>query len=200
MTEPTGEEPWTELEDDWEELKAAKSPILIVTAKPDDLKSQMELAYQKTAYDLAQYAKRYDNTGTPLTEVLVDITAKAVRTFMGHWYKALRGQNLAGLLELVLEGQDLTPTEMKEFLQALPTSLLQKVVSSAIGSATGTHALVAVEYMMRQRSVRNYRLLKEGSAVVVTFVDPVTLNEVRFTLDETFKGLSELDPDRPATM
>lgn len=193
------DESWSELESDWEDLKKNRTSILLVTNKPGDLKSQMELAYQKTAFDLSQYVKRYDQQQLTV-EILTDLTSKAVRLFMENWYKALREQNLAGLLELVLEGQDLSPSEMKEFLQALPSSLLQKIVSSAIGSASGTHALVAVEYMMRQRSVRDYRLRKEGASVVVSFVDPVTLGEVTFTLDETFKGLSELDPDKPATM
>ncbi len=179
---------WEELEADWKLLQ--KSPIQVVTDRASDLKSQIELAGAKTIFELRQYAQNHLLQDAPLTtDLIAKLVMKAVETFMAKWQEGLRGQNLAGLIEIVLEGQDLTPEEMRGFLGALPDSLLQKILDSGIHSksANGIHALVAIESHLRLRKVSTYKIGKDLGRVYVEFTDPKTLSLVKFFLDEFFK-------------
>jgi hypothetical protein len=177
---------WEDLEGDWRLLQ--RSPIQVVTNRASDLKSQLEVAGEKTVFELRQHFKQYQDA--PLTvDLLSTLVGKAVRVFLAKWQEGLRDQNLAGLIEIVLEGQDLTPEEMRGFLKALPDSLLQKILDSGIHSqsATGVHGLIAIEKHLRQRKVLDYTIGKDLGRVYVEFVDPETNGTVRFSLDEFFK-------------
>jgi len=187
---------WDDFESCWAELRE-KSPIRVVTTKASDLRSQMEIACAQTSFELAQHLKTLQGKSLADPQVLSDLVSKAVVTFMEKWHAALRGQNLAGLIELVLEGQDLTPNEMRGFIQALPESLLNKVVESAIGTATGVHALMALEVHLRARSIRDYTLGKESLRTYVEFHDPGHNAMVRFYLDDLVEGLSQPEKAAP---
>jgi len=178
---------WEDLEADWELLQK-KSPITVVSNKPSDLRSQLELAGAKSLFELKTFAKKFD--GQPFTaEVLAEVMAKTVALFMEKWHEGLRGQNLSGLIEIVLEGQDLSPEEMRGFLGALPDSLLQRILDSGIQSksADGVHGLVAMERHLRARNIRDYRIGKDFGRVYVSFFEPKVGAEVRFFLDEIFE-------------
>lgn len=177
---------WDDIENDWELLKK-KSPITIVSDKPSDLQSQLELAGAKTVFELKTFAKKFENQ-TFTAGVLAELMTKTVALFMEKWQEGLRGQNLSGLIEIVLEGQNLSPDEMRGFLGALPDSLLQRILDSGIQSKSGTgiHGLIAMERHMRARSIRNYAIAKEFGRVYVEFDDPKHGAKVKFFLDEVF--------------
>lgn len=179
----------TDEEDDlkeyWDAIRR-KSPILIVRDQPSKLKDNLELATAKTAWDLAQECR--DLRGQALTpEVIGTIVAKAVRLFAEHWYEQLRGQDLSGLIEIVLEGQDLTPTEMKSFIKALPTDLIEKIARSAVGSGNGVHGLMGIEHARRCGRIADYSIGRDpgsGNRVYVRFRRGD--KDVEFFLDEHF--------------
>lgn len=175
-----------DLQECWEDIRR-KSPILVVRDRPSQLKDSLELVTAKTGWDLAQECA--DLRGKVVTpEILVTVVARAVRLFMAKWYEHLRGQNLAGLIEIVVEGQDLTPSEMKAFLGALPTGLLERIARSAVGSGTGIHGLIGVEHARRTGSLTDYSIGRDpgcGNRVFVRF--PRDGKDVEFFLDEQFE-------------
>ncbi len=130
-----------------------------------------------------------EHQGQDLTaDLLSKLMAKAVSIFMEKWYEGLRGQNLSGLIELVLQGQQLPPDELKGFVQALPSSLLKRIVESAIGATgvygNGLHALMAIELHLRSQNIRQYQLTQMGMRLHIEFHDPKRDAVVKFFLDE----------------
>lgn len=174
-----------ELEDYWD-LVRVKSPIRRVSDKASDIEGQLELACEKAIFDLKQKFDKH--RGAKLTqELLGEMIAQGVRLFMKHWLEGLRSKNVAGLIEIVLEGQkDLSPAEMQAFVRALPQSLLQKVCESGLGTANGVHALIGVEHARRRGEVREYTLGRDGFRLWVKFENTAG-NEVHFFLDEPFE-------------
>jgi len=175
----------------WEDLRSpAKEPdapdaIQVVGGKSPDLTGLLEKTCEKTAQDLAQRFQSHHGE-TMTVKLLADIVTTGVRTFMENWHDGLRRQNLAGLIEFVLEGQSLTPEEMTGFVRALPLSLLQRISESAIGSATGIHGLMAVEYARRRGEVTSYILQSDKDRVVVEFTNRLD-QRASFYLDEEFE-------------
>lgn len=181
----------------WDDLRGSGKPeppdeVLVVGGKGTDLTGMLEKTCEKTARDLAQKFQQHHGQ-TMTVELLAEVVSAGVQAFMENWHDGLREQNLAGLIEFVLEGQSLTPEEMTGFVRALPLSLLGRISESAIGSATGIHGLMAVEYARRQGDVRSYILQAEEGKVTVEFVNRQD-QRVRFSLHEEFKLISD-NPD-----
>jgi hypothetical protein len=173
-----------DLEEYWAILRPP-SEITPVSDRASDLQSQLLLASGKTGFDLASRYKEF--AGQELTpDLMAKMLAEGIQVFMDHWYDSLRKQNISGLLEIILEGQsnNLTPTEMTEFIRALPSSLLDKVVKSALGSATGIHALLALERHRRSGTV-TYSIESVLGSTQVRFTGPGG-QEVSFGLYEAF--------------
>jgi hypothetical protein len=172
-----------DLEDYWEEIRV-RSPIRVITTKGSDLDSQLMIACEKALFDIK--AKFQERAGEKIThELLSEMVTEGIRALMTNWREGLRGQNLAGLIEIVLEGQDLPPAEMLAFVQALPGTLLQRICESAVGTATGIHGLIAVEWHRRQGLVSHMNVEPEGSRVKVAFTDPAGRIS-HFFLDDPF--------------
>jgi hypothetical protein len=187
-----------DLEDYWSDLQK-KQIIQVVSGRASDLKSQLEMASAKTAFDMTPMLAEYANR--PLdSETLSKMITKTVETFMLKWYEGLRGQNLSGLIELVLEGQDLSVEELRGFMRALPVTLLRRILDSAIGatgtSGTGIHALMAVEMHLRQRGIPDYTLTRIGGRLHIEFTDPKRDALISFFLDEMHEH-DDSSPDRP---
>jgi len=175
-----------DLEECWDDLRR-KSPLLVVRDQPSNLKDALTLVTEKTAWELTQECS--DLWGKSLTPaVLGTLIAKAVRLFMERWYEHLRGQNLAGLIEIILEGQDLSPSQMTAFMKAIPTELVQKIAKSAVGSGTGIHGLMGVEHARRMGQISNYSIGRDTGSdnrVYVRFKRGG--KDVEFFLDEHFE-------------
>jgi hypothetical protein len=174
----------------WADLRARRKPasgetIQIISDRSSNIEGMLNVACEKAAFDLAKKYEPYRGKAMT-TDMLADVVSAGVRVFMEKWHEGLRGHNLAGLIEIVLEGQSLTPDEMVGFVRALPRSLLERISSSALGSATGIHGLMAVEFARRQGEVREYILRPDSGRVLVEFVNRDN-QEVAFYLDETFK-------------
>lgn len=172
-----------DLEDDWALLRRT-SPIRLITGRGGDTAGQIEFVATTTMADLTKEVNlKYHNH--PVTgELLSDVALMAVSRFLKNWHAHLKGLNLPGLIEIVLEGQDLSPEEMKGFMKAIPTSLLRRIAESAVGSASGTHGLVAVEFAQRQGRIASYTIDKRQDRVCVEFQKGA--DTVLFFLDEPF--------------
>lgn len=178
---------WDDLQDYWKEIRP-KSTIILVSGRASDMRSHLEMAAAKASAKLAKYTNDKHSHQMITGEVLADVAVQGVALFMEEWNNSLKSQNLAGLIELVLEAQDLSPSEMRGFLQALPLSLIDRMLDSSIGTVPGVHALVALEKHMRTKSIRDYTLSKEGLRIRVDFIDPVRQIPLSFYLDEAFQG------------
>ena len=177
---------WDEFEDDWEFLKAGK--LILVSNQASDFKSQVEIARAKTAFDLTSFSQGL--LGKELTpEVLSDLVSKYVSTFLANWRTGLREQSILGLIEVILENQDLTPEELRKFISALPLSLLKKLLEAANinRTANGVHGILAVEMHCRDGLVSDYTIGRESGRFYIEFVDARTEGTVRVFTDDFFK-------------
>lgn len=173
-----------ELEEFWQDLRPRGS-ITTVSGRPTDLKSQLLLASEQTAFEVAQ--RQLVLQGQFLTaDGISKIVADVVQTFFRKWLDNIRSQNLSGLIAIVLEGQKnhLTPEEMLGFIRALPESILDKILDSAINSGTGVDGLIALE-KHRRRGGPDYNVETVSGEVIIRFFTPEG-REVQFGLYESF--------------
>jgi hypothetical protein len=180
-----------DLEEYWQDVRPM--PFISGSESASKLKESLDVAYEKANERMGTLLKESKYRNAALTgELFAEIISKGVAFFMEEWHEGLRNQNLAGLIEIVLEGQDLTPSEMEEFVRALPGSLLERICKSATGTASGIHGLMAMEFARRNNHIRDYSVLQDGGRAYVKFTD-LGDREVRFYLDESFE-LGEEEP------
>lgn len=170
----------------WDEIRPP-SPITVVSARGSDFQSLATVASEQTIFDLAQVIKKKYDQKAVTSEMLADVVTTGVRMFLERWRTLLTDQNLTGLIEIVLEGQHLTASEMQGFVQALPLTLLTKIANSAVGTVSGTHALLSMEIHRRAGSGPEYTMGSEGRKIWVEFVHPGRNEAVRFFTDEAFE-------------
>lgn len=175
-----------DLEDFWAELRRSDQVIVPVHNEASNFKGQLLLASETSKFDMRmKFEKRL---GEALTqELLLEIVSTAIDTTLKRWYESLRNQDTAGLIEIILEGQKdrMPPQEMTSFLQALPMSLLERVLANAAEETTGTgvHMLLALE-KNRRNSGALYSLKSAGGSIIVTWQSPQ--GEVEFNLWEKY--------------
>jgi hypothetical protein len=191
--DPAGDAEWNELQEYWKELRPP-SPIILVSNRPSDLKSQLAIVAAMTT---AELQKVHRDPGVYATNGdVTSLVSKGIEVFMQKWFEHLKSQDLAGLIEVVLEGQQLSPEEMKGFLMALPGSLLERITKASIGTVTGVHALVAFELHRRKRNITDYTLSKEGERTKVEFRDPSRQVPISFYLDDAVQGIPKEEESR----
>lgn len=177
-----------DLEDCWADLRRGrrKEAPAIEVVQTQGLEAATQLARELTIHDVTQFVEK-TYADKPLTPNTVrEIVSKGINLFVSRWRDIVRRQNLAALMEIVLEKQGLTPDEMREFVTALPLSILTKVAQSTNEGATGIHALLALEFVRRNHGP-DYRIFSVGLRTRVTFPNSSGSGEVGFFLDEPFK-------------
>lgn len=146
--------------------------------------------------DLLSYLESIGQV-TVNSEVLSDIVAKGVQLFIEKWDARVRSYNLVGLLEVILEGQDLNPVEVKGFIRALPDRLIRKVIHDSIGPAQGIQAFMAVEHLYRVKRLKaDYSIHKNSRGRIFLRV-PHGEEVIDIYLDDTFDGLPP-EPGAPS--
>jgi len=179
-----------DLESYWKELRNQPERKIRLAGKATDFREGLEAARLKASYDIAtKFAAR---AGQPVTvELLGEIIAHGIETFMTHWYEDLRKREPATLVEVVLEGQNLRPEELKAFVRALPNTLIERILEvGAMGSTgSGIHALLAVEAHFRANKGRDYELRRDmldNKLIVTAYPARLAGEALTFKLDETF--------------
>jgi len=184
------DEPDLDLESSWADLGIGSPILLSAGIRASNIKGSMTLASEKAIFKLREIIGEKYSEQTLTADTLAEIVGVGVRTFVEHWYDELRSQNLAGLVEVVLEGQKLSPTQIKGFVHALPNDLVEKIARSEVHSANGYHGLMALEHHRRIKTIENYEVGLDGNRVWVEFVhsskDGSEPALVRFYLDEKF--------------
>lgn len=155
-------------------------------ANSSKFQDSLKRAYERSSNRISEYINKEHHHAQLTGEVFAAIIGQAITIFMEEWHNGLREENLAGLVELILEGQELTASEMGEFVRALPYSLLERICKSAVKSATGIHGLMAIEYARRNRSIASYDVVQDGTRAYVEFTE-ATGRRIKFYLDEKFE-------------
>jgi hypothetical protein len=169
----------------WKRLRGAKPEA--ERPKGWDFLAALRRAGDKANADLAGLFKEED------PKLVSKVATAAVQCFLEHWYEELRGGDTVSLIGVVLEGRDLTDAELKEFVRALPASLIQRICDFPTPQASGLQALLAIEHERRKGNAPDYLLSRDplDGKLVVTFYAPAALGRpVIFKLDETFEGIS----------
>ena len=174
-----------DLESYWAPLRRA-SVIKVVSGKITNLREGLELAALKAEQRLL---KQVDESAHRfLTMGVSELVSVCVNSLLVHWYEGLRGHGPGSLLEIVLADQHLPVGELKDFVRALPVSLIERILKShPLDKASGIHALIAIELHFRRGSGDDYEIRRGSDGLLSVALRPInTGKSVVFSLDENF--------------
>jgi len=178
-----------DLEDFWSDLKNKPKPGLVTLAQHGSLEGTLDFACTKTLHDMrAKYEPIMDaKTWGGLLNALNDI----VRRLKAHIETDFRARGPAGLVELVLSDTSLSTAELKDFVRALPESLVRRICEegATANSAKGIHALMSFEWHYRQNRARfrgDYTITRQGDGVLEASIHPSGGDLIVFRLDDSF--------------
>lgn len=178
-----------ELESCWDEIVAGPR-IVTASSKACDTEGLLRLTAAETSEAFVrQYQEQHPGVDAIPLGSVAELLHEGLQQFTSRFYEHLRSQDMAGLLEFMLDGQvGLTPEEITGFLQALPMSLLVRIAETPVGVANGTHALVSFEVHRRSNLVQ-YQLVKDlDGRVQVTVTRPDNAHPpLTFQLAETIR-------------
>ena len=126
--------------------------------------------------------------GRELPRIVSRVATRTLQCVLEAWYEELHAGDTVALIGVVLDGSDLTTDELRGFVQALPASLLQRIVDFPTPEASGLQALLAIEHQRRKKEAPDYTLSRDvaDGKLIVSFRQ---LGEtIEFKLDETFEG------------
>ena len=174
-----------DLESYWASLRPA-SAIKVVSGKISNLREGLELAALKAEQMLLKQVD--DSAHRFLTMSMSELVSVCANSLLAHWYEGLRGHGPGSLLEIVLADQHLPVGELKDFVRALPVSLIERVLKShPLDKASGLHALIAIELHFRRGSGNDYTIRRGSDGVLKVTLHPTnTSKSVVFSLDENF--------------
>lgn len=178
-----------ELEVYWRDLRLS---TVEVSSQKTPLEQMLDAAALATFESLRTTYKSKGFTGGNLNEpeFLAKVVVTAVRQFMSNWYEAQKKQDLGVLVEIILEGQDVSVEDLKGFVRALPRSIVNRILGELRGQATGLHALLSIEALHRDGSLRDDYTLRidMNKKLVVSFHPKQEEGSLSFTLQELFAG------------
>lgn len=177
-----------ELEGYWRDLRVK---AVEVSSKKTSLEQMLDAAAAATLTDLQEWQKTPDfNSGNGTSGQIAKSVVRGLRSFMGNWYEAQKKQDLGILIEIILEGQDVSVEDLKGFVRALPRSIINRILGELQGQATGLHALLSIEALHRDGSLRNDYTLRidMNKKLVVSFHPKQEDGSLTFTLQELFPG------------
>jgi len=176
-----------DLESYWKLLRPASLIVKPVSGRVSNLREGLELAALKAEQTLLREIEA--DPGKLTFMPMADIVTLCIKTLLESWYKGIADHGSGSLLEIVLEDQRLPTAELKDFIRALPQSLIVRILESApLNRASGIHALLAVEAHFRSTGDRDYTIRRDpNSVLIVTLKQTATAEAVTFRLDESFK-------------
>lgn len=176
-----------DLESYWKLLRPASLIIRPASGRVSNLREGLELAALKAEQTLLRELET--DPGKLTFMPMADIVGLCIKTLLDGWYNGIASHGSGSLLEIVLEDQRLPTAELKDFVRALPQSLIVRILESApMNRASGIHALLAVEAHFRSTGDRDYSIRRDANSVlIVTLKQTDTAEAVTFRLDENFK-------------
>ena len=183
-----------DLESFWERLRGKQDASLTITGtKPKDYTFALEEAALKAEFDLHQDIAALGQSPALTGDLLARLVAKGIQHFIRHWYAAYRNQDVAGLVEFIMDGLNLPPDELKGLMRAMPRSLIDRVVSSVSGTGSGIHALFALEWHYREQNLpEDYTLYRDDERLKVRVVR--NGQAITISLEEMFDVGESNDP------
>jgi len=159
---------------DWEALQK-KSLIRVTTNHSYDFEAQLEVACEKTVFDLTHLFRKHQVSA----ETAQELMGEMVRRFTSHWKESLKNQDLAGLVEYILEGQQLSNVELSSYLRALPLTFITRICDPEVGGGdnTGIKQVMGVE-LARRNGTASYQVTKKYGQFCLEVVD--LIRDVKF--------------------
>jgi hypothetical protein len=179
----------SDLETFWQDLRGKQQPSLVISGdKPKDYTFALEEAALKAEFDLQAEIAAMGANPVLTSDLLAKLVTKGIKHFIRHWYAAYRNQDVAGLVEFMMDGLNLPTDELKGLMRAMPRSLIDRVVSGVDGTGSGIHALFALEWHFRERNLREdyelyrddeclkVRVIRDGQAITITLAEKFDLD------------------------
>jgi hypothetical protein len=179
----------------WHDLKGGgPKPLITISAKPRDYTFGLEEAAAKAEFDLRRELNHLGQINLT-NELLSRLVTHGVQYFMRHWYESYRNQDVAGLVEFIMDGLNLPPEELKGMMTALPQTLIERVVHGVSGAGSGIHALFALEWHRRAGNLpSDYEIYRDEDRTKVRLIRDG--QAITLTLDEVFK----IQEDKPESV
>jgi hypothetical protein len=175
----------------WNELQGSSGkPLIVFEGKPRDYTYGLEDAAAKATFDMRTYMASLGPHPVVTSEMLTQLVTRGIHGYMRHWYDAYRNQDVAGLVEFIIDGLNLPAADLKGMMRAFPMSLIDRVVRGVTLAGTGIHALFALEWHYRSGNLPSdyeiYReaddktrvkIMRNGEAVIITLDDVFRIPE-----------------------
>ena len=176
----------TDFADDWADVAPAT----------DTRKSPFERTMEEASrIAVAKLIKEYPEGLSASPDGVPDLLSRVLATFLDTWYSELRRGDLATLVEHIIAGQDLEPSEVEGFVQALPRSFLEKVAKTSGKKMNGYHLLFSLELHRRDRVILGYSVGEEGGRKYVEFLHNDQRADIEPTRIREFLDAEWDDPD-----
>lgn len=154
--------------------------------------SVIDLALDRLKTELPKTLERYLNKslGDPLvfTNAIVD----ASRIILTTLFEEQQKQDISLMIQLFLEVPGKSPVEIKEFLRALPRTLIDRILirMERNNQQCGLQMILTLEALFRDGSLhQDYEVTTEGaSRLVITFYPKEQQGPLSFRLREMFIG------------
>jgi hypothetical protein len=166
----------TDLESYWQDIKAT-ARIKPVQGRISNAREGLEIATLKVLHKLGEPSEAQQH----LREVIGRV--------FEEWLSSLAGGTSAGMLEVVLQGQNLPFDELRDFVKTLPHTFLERAVAEGALSkrASGVHALLALELLQRTGELSDYSLRQDTDGTLLAEFRPHGGQDtLTFRLDESF--------------
>ena len=173
-----------DLESYWKLLRRPSVVKVVSSGKVSNLREGLELAAVKSEEKIRRQLASEEGLMLPLE----GLVALCIQTLLESWREGIREHSSGSLLEIVLEDQRLPVGELKDFVRALPRSLLTRLLDQTpVDVASGLHALLAIESHFRLTGGSDYDLRRGSDGVlVVTYHCKDAKKSAIFRLDENF--------------
>lgn len=176
-----------DLESYWASLRARREVTPL--DQPSPVRRSLDRAQAITQKVLSE---KFKTLGAGTSDTLAEIVSTGAQVFLDNWYENLRQEGPSALIELILDGKDLSVVELKGFVRALPVQLLERIIKDRglESKGGGIHVLLAVEYLHRTRRLnQDYELRRDldGKLLLVTYPSGLDGQELTVRLDEIFE-------------
>ena len=131
--------------------------------------------------------KKFDDPGV-LTNVITDACKILIHALVEEQQK----QDISAVIQLYLEGSGMSPVEIKEFLRALPRTLINKILMRMDRNKQqcGLQMMLSLEALFRDKELhQDYEVTMEGTnRIVVIFYPKDITGPLSFRLRDMFSG------------
>jgi hypothetical protein len=168
-----------------EALPESKGPESVIDAAIDRLKSELPKI-------LEGYFSTNLNDPSEQRLVFTNAIADSFKILLHALVEEQQKQDISVVIQMYLEGSGMSPVEIKEFLRALPRTLINKILlrMDRNKQQCGLQMMLSLEALFRDKELhQDYEVTKEGTnRIVVIFYPKDNTGPLSFRLRDMFTG------------